>query len=186
MKNYYYFVASLPWISWGDPPPVSSREFREQCRGLIEPGDAALTEYCRYDPRMILAAVRPTGSDFIDLLMARERALILNLAYLRATRLKRPSPGEPPHDVPQAEAAAKAACEMDDPLQAELYLDRSRWDALDTMVGVDYFGVNNIFAYLMKLQLLERRQLFDTERGFAGYTNRYDAIVNDYNSISKT
>ncbi|MDR2663747.1 MAG: DUF2764 domain-containing protein [Treponema sp.] len=186
MKNYYYFVATLPWISYGDPPPVGSREFRDQCRGLIEPRDAALTEYCRYDPPVILAAVRPTGSAFIDLLMARERALLLNLAYLRALRLKRPSPGEPPHDVPQAEAAAKAAFEMEDPLQAELYLDRSRWDALDAMVGVDYFGVNNIFAYLMKLQLLERRQLFDAERGLAGYTKLYDAIVNEYNPIPKT
>jgi hypothetical protein len=152
----------------------------------MDPGDAALTEYCRYDPRVILAAVQPTGSAFIDLLMARERALILSLAYLRAARLKRPSPGEPPRGAPQAEAAAKAAFEIEDPLQADLYIDRDRWGALDNMVGTDYFGVNNIFAYLMKLQLLERRQLFDAEKGFAGYTKLYDAIVNEYNTISKT
>jgi hypothetical protein len=186
LKNYYYFVASLPWISYGDSPPAGSREFREQCYALMDPGDAALTEYCRYDPRVILAAVRPAGSAFIDLLMARERALILNLAYLRAGGLKRPPSGEPPRDDPGAEAAAKAAFEMEDPLQAELYLDRFRWGVLDDMVGTDYFGVNNIFAYLMKLQLLERRQLFDAGKGLAGYTKLYGAIVNDYTSISKT
>ena len=181
-RNYYYFVASLPSISYGDKPPLGSDEFREQCYSLLNPNDAALIRYCSYDPMMAVETVQPTGSEFIDLLMARERTLILNLAYLRASRLKRPSPGDPPHDVPRAEAVAKAAFEMDDPFEAVLYIDRARWGALDAMVGLDLFSVNNIYAYLMKLQLLERRQWYNTEKGTAEYQERYDSILNEYNA----
>jgi len=185
-RNYYYFVATLPSINYGDKPPKSSLEFREECNNLLHPQDAALTHYCYYDPKLAVESLEPTGSDFIDLLMARERTLILNLAYLRAARLRRPSPGEPPHDVPRAEAVAKAAFEMSDPLQATLYIDRSRWGALDTMVGVeDVFGVNNIFIHLMTLQLLERKQRLDPDIGVEVYRERYNTILEDYNSRDK-
>jgi len=183
-RPYYYFVATLPYISYDDPPPFSSEEFRELCRALLEPADAELIKYCYYDPELAVHTTQPTGSDFIDLLMARERKLILNLAYQRAARLKRLCPGDPPHDMPRAEAVAMAAFEMDDPLEAALYIDRARWGALESMLGIDIFGVNNIYAYLMKLQLLERRQNFNAERGTAAYRERYDSILNEYKSRS--
>ena len=181
-RPYYYFVATLPSITYDDAPPFSSEEFRDLCHRLLDPADAELVQYCYYDPELAVQTVQPTGSDFIDLLMARERTLVMNLAYQRAARLKRPSPGEPAHDVPRAEAVAKAAFEMDDPLQAALYIDRSRWGALEAMVDIDIFGVNNIYAYLMKLQLLERRRNFNAEKGAAAYRERYDSILNEYNS----
>ena len=177
MRNYYYFVATLPSINYGDEPPMSSAAFRELCDDLLEPPDAALLAYCTYDPKTKADAAGATGSEFIDLFIARERTLILNLAYLRAERLKRASPGDPPHDVPRAEAVAKSAFAMDDPLQAELSIDRARWGALDAMVGIDLFGVNNIFAYLLKLQLLERKRHFVADKGMDAYRSRYDAIL---------
>jgi len=181
-RKYYYFVATLPSIDYGDKPPVGSEEFRGLCHDLLDAEDAALVRYCYYNPILAVETVQSTGSDFIDCLMARERTLALNLAYLRAGTLKRPSPGDPPHDVPRAEAVAKAAFEMTDPLEAAIFIDKSRWGALDEMVGVDSFGANNIFAYLMKLQLLERRQRFDAEIGAVKYKELYDSILNAYNS----
>jgi len=161
---------------------MSSAEFREQCKNFLSKRDAALTKYCCFDPRLAVETVEPTGSGFIDFLMLRERILNLTLANLRAAELGRPSPGEPPHDVPRAEAMAKTVFEMDDPLEAESTMDRARWGVLDEMVGLDYFGVNNVFAYLLKLQLLERRLRFDAVKGAANYRELYNAILNDYNS----
>jgi len=181
-RNYYYFVASLQSLNYGDKPPVSSEEFREQCNSILHPDDAALLKYCYYDPQLVVETVQPTGSAFIDLLMLRERVLVLNLAFIRAAKLKRPSPGDPPHDVPRAEARGKTAFEMDDPLEATIYIDEGRWGALDDMVGLNLFGVNNIYAYLLKLQLMERRQSFDTIQGSANYKELYDSILNEYNS----
>jgi len=181
-RNYYYFVATLPSIEHGDKPPMGSEEFRQQCHDQLHEDDAALLRYCYYNPLLAIETNQSTGSPFIDCLLARERTLVLNLAYLRAGMLKRPSPGDPPHDVPRAEAVAKAAFEMDDPLEAAIFIDKARWDALDEMLGIDPFGVNNVFAYLMKLQLLERRQCFDAEVGTVKYKEIYDSILNAYNS----
>ena len=181
-RNYYYFAATLPSINYGDKPPISSEEFREQCNGILHPDDAALLKYCYYDPKLAVETVQPTGSAFIDLLMLRERVLVLNLAFVRSAKLNRPSPGDPPHDVPRAEARGKTAFEMDDPLEATIYIDQGRWGALDEMVGLNLFGVDTIFAYLLKLQLLERRQLFEAETGTVNYKERYDSILEEYNS----
>ena len=181
-RNYYYFIASLPHINYGDKPPMSSAEFREQCNNFLSKHDAGLTRYCCFDPRLAVETVESTGSGFIDFLMLRERNLNLTLAGLRAAELGHPSPGESSHDVPRAEALAKSVFEMDDPLEAELSMDRARWGVLDEMVGLNYFGVNNIFAYLLKLQLLERKQRFDTLKGSANYRELYNVILNEYNS----
>ena len=124
--------------------------------------------------------------NFIDQFLLRERILVLNLASLRAAKLRRQGPADVPQDIPRTVAVAKAAFEMDDPLQATLYIDRDRWGVLDTMVGMeDIFGLNNIFIHFLKLQLLERKQKFDPEIGSEIYQERYDTILDEYNSRDK-
>lgn len=180
--NYYYFIASLPHINYGDKPPMSSGEFLQQCKTFLSPGDLKLIQFCRFDPKLAIESTKPTGSAFIDAIMQRERILCLTLASLRAVKLNRPAHGEIPQDVPRAAALAKTAFEMEDPLEAALTMDRARWGVLDEMIGINFFGVNNIFAYLLKLQLLERKQNYDVTKGFAAYQELYDAILNEYNS----
>ena len=183
-RNYYYFIATLPTINYGDRPPKSSVEFRDECFSLLNPKDAALISYCCFNPKLAVETVNSTGSEFIDHLLERERALVLNLAYLRAAKLNRHDVViDPPQDMPRTVAVAKAAFEMDDPLQATLYIDRSRWGALDTMVGIDdIFGVNNIFIHFLKLQLLERKQWFEAAKGLEIFRERYDEILDEYHS----
>jgi hypothetical protein len=184
LNNYYYFAATLPSMNYGDAPSAGSVEFREECGNFLSDADMALLRYCRYDAKMAVETIESTGSDFLDAVMAHERSLVLNLASLRAARLKRPVQEEPQHGADDAGALAKTAFEMDDPLAAELLIDRMRWDMLDELKGLDLFGVNVIYAHLMKLQLLERRQLFDAAKGTAEYRKLYDTILNEYNASS--
>ena len=181
-RNYYYFIATLPSISYGDKPPMSSEEFKAECGNHLHPDDMALLEFCCYDPKLAVETVKPTGSDFIDAFLLRERALILNLSFSRGARLKRPAGEDPPQDMPRTAARAKAVFEMDDPLEATISMDQSRWHTLDDMLGIDPFGANNLFTYFLKLQLMERRQLFNAEKGSAAYRGLYDTILNEYNS----
>ena len=182
-RNYYYFVATLPSLNFGEKPYKSSSEFVEDSHALLHPDDFDLFKYCCFDPRMAVETTEPTGSDFTDLFLARERTLVLNLAYLRAIKLNWPSPGDPPHDFPRFEAVAKAAFEMEDPFQATLSIDRARWGVLDTMVGAeDIFGINNILVHFIKLQLMERKQRFDHKKGLEIYQERYKTILEEYNS----
>jgi len=161
---------------------MSPDEFIFKCSSMLAPSDAALLQYCCYDPKLAVETVESTGSAFLDLLILWERVLHLNLVALRSAKLNRPLPGEPPHDLPRAEAVARTAFGMEDPLEAELYIDRARWGALEDMVGIDYFGVNNVFAYLLKLNLLERRQLFNDENGLEKYRELYSNILNAFPS----
>ena len=183
--NYYYFVASLPHLNYGDNPPMGSEEFKEKCKGFLSKQDAALIQYCSYDPKLAIETVKSTGSAFIDFILLRERIVNLSLVRLRAVRLNRQTGEDVPHDMPRAEAMAKTAFEMDNPLEAELSMDRARWGILDEMVGVNIFGANTIFAYLLKLQLLERKQRFDSVKGAAEYRNIYDTVLNEYKSKVK-
>jgi hypothetical protein len=84
---------------------------------------------------------------------------------------------EPPGLPPEAEAAAKAAASLESPLEAELLLDKARWDAIGTLQGLDYFGRNTVYAYLLKLLLMERRSSFKSEEGFADYKTLYASIM---------
>jgi hypothetical protein len=66
---------------------------------------------------------------------------------------------------------------MDSPLEAEIFLDKARWSALEQFQGIAYFNENTIYAYLLKLQLMERRLAFKTEEGFAEYKTLYASIL---------
>ena len=178
-QNYYYFVSSLPCINYGDPPPFTTEAFIEQCNSFLIESDAALIHFCSYNPKLAVETLEPTGSDFIDFHLMRERTLVLNLAKFRAERLKRAHVGEPLYDEP----VAKTAFEMVDPLEAELALDRARWAALDEMVNpINNFDVSHLYAYLLKIQLLERRQRFIAEKGSVEFRKIYDNIFVEFNS----
>jgi hypothetical protein len=180
--NYYYFIATLPHLFYGENPPVSSREFLEQCGNFLTSYDASLLQYCSYDPKITVETQESTGSPFIDFFLHRERTLILTLASLRAAGLKRSLQGEAPHDMPRSESIAKAVFDMDNPLEAEITIDKDRWSFLDDTIGVDLFSVDNAYAYFLKLQLLERRQRFNDQKGLAEYRTIYETILNEFNS----
>ena len=185
MGSYYYLAAQLPSLVYGQVAPMSSSVFLDLARNAMSPGDAALLDHCALDPdpgKVQEPSYKdpslPTGSEFIDQWKEWERALRLNLARFRAQKAKREAPlVEAPEHPSAAAAAAKAAVAMDSPLEAELFLDKSRWDAINALQGINYFSENTIYAYLLKLYLLERRAVFKTEEGFAEYKGLYAAIL---------
>jgi hypothetical protein len=154
---------------------MSSVAFRELCASSLSKEDAALLPYCKLG--LSKEEVKSTSSNFINGWRKREQTLVLNLAQMRALKLKRDVPADVSHDSAESEALARAAFALDDPLEAELLLDKGRWDAIESLVGTDYFGVNTVYAYLLKLLLVERRSAFKTEEGFAEYKTLYAGII---------
>jgi len=120
-----------------------------------------------------------SGSEFLNLWKDWERTLRLNLSRNRALKLRREAPVEAPELPSDAVAAAKAAMSIDSPLEAELSLDKARWDAIQNIQGMDIFSEGAIYAYLLKLLLMERRAAFDTEAGFTEYKALYTAILGE-------
>jgi hypothetical protein len=186
-------MAQLPYLIYGQEASMSSMVFKGLCEDALSPADRALLDYCVLDPEPEGALPRngekgpaygelpaPTSSSFLDAWRDWERALRLNLARFRSQRLQREgggAPADPPDYPADAAAVAKAALAMDSPLEAELFLDKSRWDLIESLQGLDYFGRNTVYAYLLKLFLLERRSLFRAEEGFAEYKGLYAAVM---------
>ncbi|MDR1399679.1 MAG: DUF2764 domain-containing protein [Treponema sp.] len=175
---YYYLVAQLPYLVYGQQLPLSSQAFRVLCAHALSAGDAALLGGCSLDPeKSYTEPPVPTSSRFINEWRAWERTLCLNLARYRAQKRDNGASIEPPDSPADAALAAKAAFALESPLEAELFIDQARWNAIEAMQGLDSFSVNMIYAYLLKLLLMERRAAFKVEEGFAEYKGLYDAIL---------
>ena len=189
MGAYYFLASQLPYLIYGQTPPMSSEAFKELAKPLLGTRDAALLDIVSPDPYPAeLCAEGPSyfksapssGSDFIDKWRDWERALRLNLARHRASKLnwEGAAPVDAPTEPSEAVAAAsRVMASYDSPLEAELHLDRERWDVIEALQGMDTFSSNSIFAYLLKLMLLERHASFQTEKGFIEYKSLYASIV---------
>jgi hypothetical protein len=169
---------------------MSSEAFKELASSLMNAGDAALLEYCTLDPdpgkdddkSATYAEPAPsTPSKFINKWKEWERTLRLNLAKSRALKLKRE--GDVVIEAPalplEAALAAKNAMAIESPLEAELFLGKARWDAIESFQSTNVFSESAMYAYLLKLLLMERRAAFKTEEGFTEYKGLYAAILGE-------
>jgi hypothetical protein len=184
--SYYYLAAQLPALGYGQAAPMTSSAFRALARDAMNDADAAILDLCNLDPGLDAAvpayakSAASSSCDFIDNWREWERTLRLNLARFRAQKIKRDggAPVDPPAHPANAAGVAKAAVSMESsPLEAELYLDKARWDAIESFQGIQYFSRNTMYAYLLKLMLMERRNKFKTEEGFTEYKGLYASII---------
>ena len=188
MGSYFYLLSQLPSLSYGQKPPMSPQAFKELARPLLNASDAALLDMVSLDLRpstadggRLYADSAPScGSDFIDNWREWERVLRLNLAKQRALKAKRESAvtAEPPVVPADASTAAlRAIAAMESPLEAEVLINKARWSAIDVLQGIGYFDRNVVFAYLLKLFILQRHDSFQAETGFSEYKSLYASIL---------
>ena len=187
MGSYYHLASQLPYLVFGQKPPMTSAAFILLAKSLLNQTDAALIDLIALDPEPVqpgdegvsYANSRSTGSDFIDGWRDWERALRLNMARQRAIKIKRDSgaPVEPPMFPTDAAALAVKAISAESPLEGEMLIDRARWSAIEVMQGGDNFHRNTVYAYLLKLLLLERQEKFNAKEGFDEYKSLYASIM---------
>ena len=176
MGSYYYLMAQLPYLIYEQKPPMSSESFKELARSLLNKADSVYLDFLTLNPAK--ANENPTGCSFIDNWHEWDKALRLNLAKERAIKLKRE--GEiisPPLFPLEASAAASKAVDEHSPLDGETVIDKARWNAIDNLAGNDYFHRNTVYAYYLKLLLIERREAFNVEKGFDEYKSLYASIL---------
>ncbi|GMO50722.1 MAG: DUF2764 family protein [Termitinemataceae bacterium] len=182
MSAYYYLISQLPYLTYGQKPPMSSDSFVEFACTKMSKTDSALLSYCTLGSKA--EAVKPTPSKFINEWQRWEKELTLNLAQARASKRGRSVNYEISREFYNAETQAKTAIAMDNPLEAEIYLDQGRWQAIERFQGVNYFDVSVVYAYLLKLRLVERRARQDVDEGFEEYQTLYGSIMEDAPQVS--
>ena len=180
MGSYYYLVAQLPCLIYEQKPPMSSKNFRDLVESHMKKKDIALFDSLSLDADI----TEKTGCGFVDKYREWESTLRVNLALQRAIKFKRDIPiGDQKYSMDATAAAAKAIDEPS-PLDAEFLLDKARWQAIDDLTGNDIFNRNYLYAYYLKLLLIERREVFNAERGFSEYKSLYASILDRNNGES--
>jgi len=180
-------MAQLPYLMYDKKPPMSSEKFKELASSQLSKDDASFLNHLSLDIESCPDSddsencqdIIITGCEFVDKWREWERTLRLNLARHRSLKLypNKTDTFDPPVVPDDAYAAAALVFTQDgSPLDGEILLDKARWNAIDLMTGNDYFHENNVYAYYLKLLILERREFFDAENGFAEYKSLYAQI----------
>lgn len=170
---YYYFVASLPGLRWGEAPPMTSAELLQRAAEWLPARDVAA-----------LAAVAAREYGAITHTAAIrwwqwETALGNALASARAARLGRDAA---PHlrgsEIAEAHVrtAVQEAVKTDDPLKAEQLLDQLRWQFYEELAAAHAFDFETVVSYFLRLGLLERWAQFDTQRGHETFAQQLVAL----------
>ncbi len=174
----YYFISQLPsldGIGENTPLPITEKRFAELCnRFLRKKVQDEMKKLTLSPPRYF----ESSGSVFIDSFNESERNLRFALGKVRAEKMKKAFDTENRILPVEHIKAANTAINMENPMEAEEYLNRYRLEILETLRPMDNFSEDYIFYYGLKLKLILRIRQFDTKTGEKAYKKIYDSILN--------
>ena len=191
---YYYLIAQLPYLYYEQKPPMTCEDFKTLAKPLMSKDDFEILRNITLNPKdnsvdnpddpKAKAQNKSAGCSFLDNWYNWDRTLRLELAKQRAVKLKREKPADESGYQVDAVSAASKAMDESSPLDGEILLDKARWNAIDEIAGNNHFHRNSVFAYYLKLLLMERKQTFNAEKGFAEYKSLYASIVDSVQNES--
>ena len=174
----YYLISQLPsldGISDDTPLPITEERFAELCnRFLGKRLQKVMNKITLTPPKNS----ESSGSVLIDAWNESERNLRYALGKIRAEKMKKPFDTENRIFPMEYIKAAAAATEIENPMEAEKYLNSYRLQILETLRPMDNFSEDYILYYILKLKLILRIRQFDTMIGEKAYKNIYDSILN--------
>ena len=174
----YYLISQLPsldGISENTPLPISEERFTELCNRFLGKKPQEALKKLTLSPSK---EIEHSGSALIDAWNESERALRFALGKARAEKMKKPFDTQNRIFPVEYMKAAGAAIEIENPMEAEKYLNRYRLEILETLRPMDSFSEDYIFYYGLKLKLILRIRQFDTKTGEKAYKNIYNSILN--------
>ena len=160
--SYSYFAATLPMIQLESNLHMKTADFIELCREHLSLSD--------FEVLTALLNGEPSGNAFVNKWQNVYNQIRNAIARLRASK------AGVSIDVSKwlkeyhgfsvyAENAVVAAFQEKDPMQREELLDRLYWNVAEEIAGFDPFSADAIFAYGIKLRILEKRASIHLEEG---------------------
>jgi len=153
MNKYYYLVASIPYIKFGDIPPYTKDKFIEEGRKWLSPEDMK---------RLLSADLEnpEIAPEDIELLKDWKRFdMFLREGLARARAARKNNDGYKVSDE------LKNIIEQPNPLLMEMALEETRWDYIEGKSVIYQFDVNWLVLWFLQLQILERIQRFNKDKG---------------------
>jgi len=155
-SQYYYLIASLPYLSLGGKEFISSGEFAAECGKWLAPNDLKVLE--KIDAKNTGdKEIEPDTDDVVE----QWKTFKQNLEEgLDAVRLAKRSPAKV--RVPEM---LTAVFEQGTPLAMEKSIERLKWDFAEQRESWYQFDISWLFLYLLKVRVLERLASFDRRKG---------------------
>jgi hypothetical protein len=159
-------------------PPMDEQEFLETCARTMDKEDYLEIE-------SVSAALVSADdkvhfrSEFLDRYVSWEKNFRNELSRLRARKLGRNEEAffRPARPADDAARSAGLCFSAEDPFQAELALERERWNAIERYSSLSAFDLDFLIAYRLKLAINQRIQRLAREAGEAGYNRLYKDIL---------
>jgi len=159
--NHWYLVASLPYLRFGEKPPVTRDGFLAACTDWLAEEDVAVL-------REVFEGRCPPGSAVARRWWNGEVELRNAIVKVRAkNRGTDPARFIQPHDgfSLSVEKTVTDAFIRANPLEQEAELDRARWALAEELALTAPFGFAGILAFAVKLRIAERWAGLDAAAG---------------------
>lgn len=164
MRQYYYLIASLPFLEFGIKPPILYRDFLAFSREQLSESDMKILKEATIEPSGDVKGVMSALKEWniFDMTLRNE------IARQRASKMsKEPEKyirGEN-HQDPFLAQSAHWAISQESPIEAERFLDKIRWEKIEELARGHYFDMDFLITYALKLQILERWERINREGG---------------------
>ena len=173
MASYYYLISSLPSLRTDAPMPMSYEAFLEQCRDSVNDDVYSVLS------KMTLSSDKgPLLSKWGKFYQQMMREL---------SKRRREKLGKPFSREVEADQATRDCIERvmsaDNPLTAEKIMLDTQFAYLDSLVAMHYFDDYVLYGYAVKLKLLERRDVFEKDKGSAEFERLFSDVQQKIMSI---
>jgi hypothetical protein len=173
---FYYILASLPFLHFGQDPPLSYEALVDRWGGWLNAGDQAQLRLARLAIDQVPWSAVVNRS--LKAWVVFENSLRNELVRFRADRLKRPPETYLRPQLPWDSRPGRLLGEVvkePSPLLREQALAELRWRCLTDLSGGHAYDLDALIIYALKLQILQRLSLFDEERG----RQRLEELIED-------
>ena len=153
LNKYYYLVTALPYLRLGQESLINKEAFLLECKKWLSKKDIKTLSGVSLENFFIRPDDVPILREWkeFDFTLRKELALARN--SIKHSRNEKPGP------------LAKIVLEEATPLLMEQSLARIRWERLDALEAGNFFDLNFLILYFLKLQIIERLKLFDKDHG---------------------
>ena len=178
MNNYEYIIASLPLLSQDGKEAPDTDAILSEIKEQLSAKDLSILDLLldSYDPEKLDAAFYRKAlkerNKFVRSFFALDLGVRnTKVEYLNST-LGRPEGQDIVVLNPEGEeeefeqkAEVEALLRTDDSLGRERALDDFYWKAVDSLTVLDYFDLDKILAFVVKLKMVERWLRLDEATG---------------------
>ena len=155
MSQYFYLVAQLPFLKFSDKPLIDSGEFLLQAAKWLSDSDFKSLAKIKINDFLSDDSDCP----LIRKYKAFEKELRAGIANLRQA-------GASSKEQVVSEEVKKAVGAAN-PLEVEKQIFYLRWSFIEGLGDNNFFNLDHLKVYFLKLQILETLAEFDKDKGMA-------------------